>query len=305
MKKIISLITLSALLLSLFSCGVNIPSVERFKQEADAKEFYGKLKSQLGLYRDDIFVQNMEVYVKTEESYISKTAYNGGKTAETRKEKSGVHTLRYDEQNGILRIWYDVSGSEMTDTQSSTSNQKADEYYVQDKDDMLRFNNNTMTYTRLKEQKSGVQKTVNSTITSQIKLLLDGGLLYGFLINENDDVFNYLPDMHDVLDFDNEADVEYYIDGNVFTVVRTEYEDEAADELLDYTKTETKEIVIQICIDDKKTTFIREETTTYEYVYEDYIITSTESVNYSLELLLTYVKLKAPDMGKYIELNKN
>ncbi len=306
MKKIIAILLSLFILTALSSCGINIPSAKSFKNEVKTEDFYKSLKDKLGLDRDGLFDQSMNIAIKESESYISKTTYSNGKKTESKEYSHGVQTLRYDEKIGVLNIKQESSGTKNSSVEKTSFEHKSEICYYQDKNDMLRFDGNSMTYTRNKNNQNGVQSTVNSGVLGHIKIIMDEAILYGFLFSENDDdMFGYLPDINDVLEFDEDADVEYYIDGNTYTVVRTKYDDSDIDDDSSYKSTSVKELILQIVVTDSKITIIREETERSEYSCDSYKIENAENISRSLELERTDLKLNVPDIDKYTEIKND
>ncbi len=306
MKKIIAIVLVLTFVLALASCGTSMPALKEYKTDVDVDEFYEELKKKLELDDEYIYEESLEAGAQLISNATYKTAIEEGKTYEDKISESIVSTIKYDEKNGIAQMSGTSNSSETSYNGNYSSNNDIDIVYFQDGDDLQMFDNQTMTYTEDKDDADGVFNMVDDLIRDMIEEAFDGIISYELL--ESDTLSNIAGavdgatdfDINDMMGFGKDVDIEYYIDGNVYTVVYVKETENDGDE---YDTTSTTEITIQIVFaDSSNTSIVRQEKTTTVREYKNYTETDVEDTAMSVTLKLVDSKLTAPDTKKFVKL---
>ncbi len=295
MKKIISLVLAAVLtfsiVLALSSCGLG--TISKYSNDVDASEFYKKLGKALELSDGDMFEENLKVTFKAASKSNTKTKYDGGKTVRENEKTTMENSLKYSEDDGLALYEYSYSSSGKSSDGEYSSTGSQEFVYQQDGDDFITFNNLDKTYEESKDYEYGVQYEVDDTIDSFLHYsIMSDVFIYTFF--SASEISDEMLDSY----FDEDVDIEYYIDGDKYTVV---YIEETEEEKDDCDVTEKTEITVQITVKDNKITAVRNEKTTLTHEYKNYTETYTYEEKISLEISFTNVSVSEPNKKKYVE----
>ncbi len=291
MKKILAVLLAVLAMLALVSCGAKAPSVKKPKSRVKAAEFYEELFDALSLDDDDVFERDFKATAGAESTSTTKKDIQGGKTVKSSEKSEGVMKMEFDENNEIYRYERNTSASE-----SSLYGKASEEYersacYFQKGDDYVAIDSLQKSYVKYEDDENGVIERATDDLASALSDMIDDVIKFS-LVGLGD-----FDNIDDLLNFDDDVKVLYYIDKNVYTVVYTaEREDEDND------TTVTTDITIQIVVEDDGFTCVREEKKVTERDHRSYDEVTTDETTYFLNVKFDGVELKKPDLGKYAEI---
>ncbi len=298
MKKLIAVVLTLTLLLSLAACG-SAPKLKKHENEVKAERFYDSLREALSFTDKSTFERSLTA--NYEFNAESKTKGNSGKKKLTEKGSGGEErVLEYDEELGLLYLKENSSYYEENVSSKQEEARNSEKYFLQNNDEVRTFNVLTNTYTDTENYISGhdyVQGQVNYGITEAFKNLVDQMLETELLTEavEEGEEYDY-----SILELDDDTEITYFIDDNVYTAVWVKKTESDTDDK-NYYYIEN-EITVQIVVEDDKITVAVTATRTKDSDYTGGSSKTTEESSGSLVIKFTDVKLKKPDAEKYIDI---
>lgn len=200
---------------------------------------------------------------------------------ETVKYESMKYEYKYDSDNEIIVASMESNESEQGPKENATSTIVQEALAVQQKKKVLYVNELTKTYYSMDYD---IEEAVQSIFPS---------------------IVNAISDLDDIMYFDEDGHgTEYYVDDHLYTIV---FEEEEEENNYDYFETSKYTGIIQISFEENVITVLgssKSEESHTDWETDIKTVTIEEEI-LEMKVQLKDVKLKAPDIAKYTELEMN
>ena len=277
MKKLLMIVLCVALCVSVFALtacgGVGLAGYSNKVDLDEISEMLLDAVEEYGYDDSDTFEQSYtyESYSKSVE--VSKTEYDSGVITERTTTEISTEEKKYDSVNEVATTLSKHSEEYTYATGKSSSSSESKSWYQQDGNDVA-YSSNPLTKMYREYEDDEILDHVSSAS------------IYNNIYNQIDDILS------DAYYVDEDEDFEFYVDGDVFTVVMVdEYEYDGYERVTEST--------YQLVFSDNKAEIKGIQVTTTTNEYDDYTVTTTRTIEARMTLNFTNVTLAKEDLSKY------
>lgn len=277
MKKLLMIVLCVALCVSVFALtacgGVGLAGYSNKVDRDEIIEMLLDAVEEYGYDDSDTFEKSYtyESYSKSVE--VSKTEYDSGVITERTTTEISTEEKKYDSVNEVATTSRKYSEEVKDTTYKRSTSGESKSWYQQDGNDVA-YSYDPMSKMYREYEDDEILDHVSSAS------------IYNNIYNEIDDI------LIDAYHEDEDEDFEFYVDGDVFTVVmvdRYEY----------YDYEEVTESTYQLVFSDNKAEIKGIKTITSTEDYDDYTVTTTRTIETRMTLNFTNVTLAKEDLSKY------